>query len=98
VTYTYSSFDNPLRNASIAKTFAPFFYHGMIGLYMQSYALPVDFISNKLPSGYTDRNGNHTTFTWTKDSKGRVIGGTATNMFWYDRSINGPVTITFTYR
>ena len=97
-TYTYSSLANPLKNSSIARTFAPYFYSGLIGIYMQSYALPVDFISTNLPSGYVDGNGNSTTFSWTRDSKGRVSGGTAANMFPSDNSINGPVTITFTYR
>lgn len=98
VSYTYAGVPNPLRNTSIAKTFGPYFFGGMIGLYMQSYALPVDFISNDLPSMYTDGNGHNTTFTWTKDSKGRVNGGTATNMYWYANAINGPVSITFTYQ
>jgi len=97
-TYTYSNFANPLKTTSIAKTFAPFFFGGLIGLYMDSYALPVDFISNDLPSMYTDGNGHNTTFTWTKDSKGRVKTGTATNMYWYANAINGPISITFTYQ
>jgi len=97
-TYSYSSVANPLKNNSLAKTFAPFFYAGLIGVYIQSNALPVDFISDNLPSGYVDVNGNSTTFVWTKDSKGRVSGGTANNMYWYASAINGPVTITYTYQ
>ena len=94
--YTYSSVPNPLQNTAIARTYAPIFYGGLIGI-SPSYGLPVDFISRGLPSSLNDGQGNIARFNWTTDSKGRVIQGTATNLYPFDPGLNGTVYITFNY-
>ena len=95
--YMYSSLPNPLQNSTIAVTYQPVFYAGLVGV-STSYGLPVDFISKNLPSSYNDGQGNIAKFNWTTDGKGRVTGGTATNLFPYDNSINGTIYITFNYQ
>lgn len=96
-TYTYGSTPNPLHNSQIGNTYGPYFLGGIIQAFRNSYGLPVDFISENLPSRAVDATGLVTTFQWTMGPNGQVAGGTATDLYAYALG-HGAALITFTYQ
>lgn len=96
--HSYGSATNPMYNAAIGSSFAPYFYYGLLGVYLQSYSYQVDFISKNLPTEIGGAGStNNASFSWVTGAGGRVVGGTGNNLYPFSPAINGPVQITFNY-
>ncbi len=96
--YSYGSNPNPMYNAAIGSSFGPYFYYGLIGVYLQSYGYQVDFISKNLPTEIgSTASSDVASFSWVMGAGGRIVGGTGNNLYPFSPAINGPVQITFNY-
>ena len=51
-----------------------------------------------LPATYVDGYGNVTTFSWNTDANGKVIGGTADNLYPNNFGQHTTSYITFVYQ
>jgi hypothetical protein len=96
--YTYGSNANPMYNSAIGSSFAPFFYYGLLAVYLESFAVTPDFFSKNLPIEISSPGStNKVSFSWVTGADGRVVGGTVSNRHPFSPAINGPEQITFNY-
>ena len=96
--YTYSSLSNPLQNGTVAGTFGVFFYYGLPDVVANYFGMPLDFFSKNLPATYVDGDGNVTSFDWNTNANGKVIGGTAFNLYPNNFGHQTTSYITFVYQ
>lgn len=96
--YSYGSDPNPMYNAAIGSSLAPYFFYGLLGVHLESYGVSVDFISKNLPLEISSAGStNKVTYSWVTGAGGRVVGGTINNRYPLDPGLNGPVQVTFNY-